>query len=142
MLNNINNVVVSQVACSNFTGIATLKMPAMNDWGLATIGSNVQRFTPVMERSIECIELDAFVTSHNISKVHFIKIDTEGAELSILQGARNMITRDHPIILMEYNPTNMKQCGVCKEEIDNFLREMGYQWHLVSSEDILCMPVQ
>lgn len=140
-LNDINNVLVFQLACSNFSGKTTLKMPAMHDWGLATIGSNVQRFTTVTERSIECIELDTFVAAHNIARVHFMKIDTEGAELLILRGAQKMIARDHPIILMEYNPINMNQCGVHKEEIDAFLREMGYQWDLVSSEDILCIPI-
>ena len=140
-LNDINNVSVFQCACSNFSGMTTLKMPAMHDWGLATIGSNVQRFTTVAERAIECIELDNFVVAHNIPRVHFMKIDTEGAELLILQGARKMIARDHPIILMEYYPINMEQCNVREDEIVDFLREMGYRWHFVSEADILCIPI-
>ncbi len=140
LLNNIGNVFVHQMAATDFSGKITLKMPAMNEWGLSTIGSNVLRFTPVMEREVECIELDSFVAAHHIQKVHFMKLDTEGSELYILRGARKMIMRDHPIILMEYNETNMKQCGICKEDVDTFLRAMGYQWKLISSEDILCIP--
>lgn len=140
-LNDINNVTVYQLAGSNFTGKTTLKMPPMDCWGLATIGSNVQRFVPLNARPIECIELDSFLVAHNIERVHFMKIDTEGSELAILQGAKKMIMRDHPIILMEYQPINMKQCGASKDEIDNFLREMGYQWEMVSAEDILCIPI-
>ncbi len=140
VLNNISNVNVYQMAASDFSGRTTLKMPTMDAWGLSTIGSNVLRFTTAIEREIECIDLDSFVTAHNITKVHFMKLDTEGAELYILRGAKKIIMRDHPIILMEYNEINMKQCCVLKQDIDQFLKEMGYAWKLISSEDILCIP--
>lgn len=139
-LNNINNVSVSQTAVSDFSGTIALKMPAMNAWGLATIGANPLRFDTVSEREVPCTHLDSFVRDNNIKKVDFIKIDTEGAELYILRGAKEIILRDHPIILMEYNTTNMQQCNVTKEDIHHFLIEMGYTWEQVSSDDILCVP--
>ncbi len=141
-LNDIHNVSVYQMAASHFSGKTTLKMPAMDEWGLATIGPNPLRFTLVIEREIECIDLDSFVTAQHIKKVHFMKLDTEGSELSILRGAKDMIMRDHPIMIMEYNEINMKQCGVLKQEIDELLVEMGYEWKLISSEDILCVPTR
>lgn len=140
-LNQISNVFIYQVAVSNFSGKTILKMPAMNAWGLSTIGENPLRFDVLVEkRTVDCIDLDSFVDNHDIPKVHFMKLDTEGSELYILRGAQKMIMRDHPVILMEYNETNMKQCGVIKEDIDTFLKEMGYSWTLISSEDILCIP--
>ncbi len=140
-LNDIRNVAVHQMAVTDFSGYITLNMPAMNAWGLSTIGSNVQRFVPAMVRNVACIDLDSFVAAQGIKRVHFMKLDTEGSELSILRGARNMIMRDHPIMIMEYNETNMSQCGFTKQDVDNFLREMGYEWKLISSEDILCSPI-
>jgi len=140
-LNDIHNVFVHQMAASNFSGQTILKMPNMNEWGLATLGANVLRFTPAMERSIECIDLDSFVAVQNIKKVHFMKIDTEGSELSILRGAKKMLMRDHPVIVMEYNTINMKQCGVLKQDIHEFLMDMGYEWKFISGEDILCTPI-
>jgi FkbM family methyltransferase len=142
MLNDVHNVFVYQTAVADISGKITLKMPAMHEWGLATIGPNVLRFTPVSQREVDCIDLDSFIAVHNIKKIHFMKLDTEGSELYILRGARKMIMRDLPIILMEYNETNMKQCGVCKEDIHVFLAEMGYEWQLVSNEDILCIPIK
>jgi len=140
-LNHIQNVSVYQMAASDYSGQAILKLPPnLNGWGLATIGSNVLRFTPDGERSIDCIDLDSFIVSNSIEKVDFMKLDTEGWELYILKGAKNLIMRDQPVILMEYNETNMKQCNVRKEEINDFLQTMGYEWELISSEDILCIP--
>ncbi len=137
-LNGIQNVSVYQMAASDSSGEAILKLPPMNAWGLATLGQNVLRFTPVGEIKIPCIDLDRFVAEHHIAKVDFIKMDTEGWELYILKGAVNLIRRDHPVILMEYNTTNGEQCGVRLEQINEFLRAMNYQWQSISGDDILC----
>jgi len=140
-LNSIKNVFVYQMCVTNFCGKSKLKLPEMHRWGLATLGTKRLRFVPVAEREVDCINLDSFVDNQNIKKIHFIKIDTEGSELSILQGAKKVILRDHPVILMEYNESNMRACGVLKEEINEFLKESGYQWKLISKEDILCIPL-
>ena len=42
--------------------------------------------------------------------------------------------RDHPIMIMEYNETNMKQCNVLKQDVDAFLKKMGYEWKLISTK--------
>lgn len=139
-VNNINNVFMHEVAVSDICGKSTLKMPDKNNWGLSTLGSTPLRFSKTGEREVNCITLDAFVDTQQIKRVHFIKIDTEGWELYILRGAQQLLMRDHPIILMEYNETNMKQCGVVKQDINNFLRTMGYQWLSISDDDILCIP--
>ncbi len=140
-LNTIKNVTVFEQAVADYTGLITLHMPDMNQWGLATIGPNVERFTLKEKRIVKCIDLDSFIKDYRIPKVDFIKIDTEGAEFKILCGAQQLIARDHPIILMEYNETNMKQCNTNPVEIDNFLQKMGYTWQLISHEDILCKPI-
>lgn len=140
LLNDIHNVFVHQMAISNAIGQRTLQLPSMNSWGLSTFGEQVLRFIPVEQRNVECIDLDHFVAMHEIEKVHFIKIDVEGWEFFVLQGARHLIEKNRPIILMEYNEINMKQCGVFKAWIDDFLTELGYEWQLISSEDILCIP--
>lgn len=140
LLNEIFNVVVNQIAATDYSGIVTLYMPNMHEWGLSTIGDNVQRFSTVMKRDVACIDLDSYVIQHAIKRVDFMKLDTEGSELKILKGAQKMIQRDHPVILMEYNEINMKQCNILKSEVHEFLTKHGYEWKLVSPEDILCQP--
>ena len=39
-----------------------------------------------------------YIKNHKISKVDFIKLDTEGAELDILKGAQNVISCQKPIL--------------------------------------------
>ena len=35
-------------------------------------------------------------------KIDFIKIDVEGAEMKVLQGAKKILSKDHPIIVFEF----------------------------------------
>lgn len=139
-LNNIRNVTVHEIAVTDFIGTTMLTMPNRANWGLSTLGAQPLRFKPYMQRTVQCITLDTFVERNGIAQVHFMKLDTEGSEFAILRGAQKMIARDHPIMLIEYNETNMKQCNVLKKDLDDFLTTMGYTWQLVSSEDILCIP--
>ena len=44
----------------------------------------------------QIITLDSYVQEHHLPSVDFIKMDVEGAELSILKGATNTITRFKP----------------------------------------------
>jgi len=138
-LNNIKNVEVYPYAISNRSGRDILKLPEYSQLGLATLGRKPLRFNQFTCREIECLELDIFISEKNISKVDFIKIDTEGWEFFVLQGGKKMLTRDRPVILMEFNPVNMRQCGIYRRQIVELLNDLNYEWELLF-EDIICTP--
>jgi len=70
--------------------------------------------------------LDLFAARHNIDRLDFIKIDVDGHELPVLRGGLGLLTRLHPILLMEMSPY------VHAEEQNSFadllalLRDAGY----------------
>ena len=49
-----------------------------------------------IEKKIEALSLDVFVHMFKISELNFIKMDVEGAELSILKGAKEILSRFKP----------------------------------------------
>lgn len=51
----------------------------------------------------ETKSVDSFVSELGLSRVDFIKIDVEGAELDVLEGAQNTLARFKPIVVMEFN---------------------------------------
>jgi FkbM family methyltransferase len=54
-------------------------------------------------------------------KIHFIKIDVEGAELSVFRGAVRTMKRDKPFIVFEYGPDFAASYGVTSEMIYELL---------------------
>lgn len=56
--------------------------------------------TRVDKIQVETISLDALF-EENIDRIDFIKIDIEGHELKAIRGAEKLISRDHPILMIE-----------------------------------------
>lgn len=55
-----------------------------------------------------------------VSKVDFIKIDVEGMEYSVIMGAKHILKKFHPMILLEIFEENFKR-------VDALLRSLGYE---------------
>lgn len=58
---------------------------------------------------------------------HFIKIDIEGAEISMLRGASTTIARSRPLISVEYGSIGYEAFGHTAESLPNWCKENGYQ---------------
>jgi FkbM family methyltransferase len=61
-----------------------------------------------------------------------IKCDVEGAELIVLQGARDTLARYHPALLLSVHPQALPQYGHTKESVSEFLQELGYKITVVA----------
>lgn len=61
-----------------------------------------------VEHEVEVVALDEFVDKHEIERVHLIKIDTEGHELSVLKGFERFIRAGKvDLIHFEFNEMNI-----------------------------------
>lgn len=77
-------------------------------------------------------------------RVNFIKIDVEGMELKVLQGARKTIQAHRPIMWIEINIHALKRQDVVPAQIFEWLHGMGYEFEPYPDEvgmqyDILCV---
>jgi FkbM family methyltransferase len=78
-------------------------------------------------RSLDTIlmEYPSFKTSK------FLKIDTDGFDVSILMGSKNFLVREQPVLFFEYDPGLITAQGQHPLDIFGFLRECGYEYMLV-----------
>jgi len=138
-LNNINNVKTFNLGISDKLGTNILNT-SMGQNGLHTMGSNPLRFNDIKPITINTTTLDDFFYNKNIP-VHFIKIDTEGWEYNILKGAQNTIKKYKPVIQLEWNITNMKQCNVNEQDLLSLLNNQGYYEKSTAEEEKLFYPL-
>ena len=63
----------------------------------------------------------------------FIKLDAEGGELAVLQGARRLLqTEPRPAILAEVEDTRTRPWGYPAREIMQLLARWNYRWFALS----------
>ncbi|HYE50112.1 MAG TPA: FkbM family methyltransferase [Azospirillaceae bacterium] len=124
------NVTVHDCALSDRAGEATLRFDPGNT-GIGTIeGANpLDRvgnpgIRDVVERRVPVRTLDSFA----FNRVAFVKIDVEGHELPVLQGAADLIRRCRPVLLVEieerHNPGSFAR-------VVSYLEAFGYRCHAV-----------
>jgi FkbM family methyltransferase len=77
--------------------------------------------------------LDLHCAGEGMDRIDFLKIDVEGFELSVLQGARRLLqTRRIDQILLEIGDQTCATAGVEPIEVLAELESLGYQLHAIS----------
>ncbi len=71
-----------------------------------------------------------------LKQVDFIKVDIEGAELLMLEGAEETIKRCKPFILIEAYSQMLAAFGSTRQDLLNKLTDLGYEYRLaIGKED-------
>ena len=76
--------------------------------------------------SVQCRRLDDECQEKKIEHIDFIKMDTEGCELLILQGGLQTILKNKPLIQIEVNSTAKDYFNLRNEDTIQFLLDLGY----------------
>ena len=123
--------------------------------GLGTLYSSTARATPT--GVIEIDTLDKFVDGRDVTQVDLIKIDVEGAELPVLKGARNVLSRFRPYLIIEIQHETAEQAGYKASDILEFLEPLDYRFYTIGRkaklmalsvetlrpfQNVLCAPTE
>lgn len=79
------------------------------------------------------------IDSYGLVDVDFVKLDCEGYETRILQGAENTIKRCRPVILMEQKVLS-KRYGHEVHHTQNLLGQWGYRVAQHLAKDVIMVP--
>jgi FkbM family methyltransferase len=82
--------------------------------------------------------LDNYVSERGVGYISFIKCDVEGAELLVLRGARNILSRPvPPILLLEVYGEWTRDFGYDPRDLFEFLaKTAGYRFYHLSSRGL------
>jgi len=132
-LNELSNVELHQAAVSDFDGQASFYTQEAIDGdfnlniGLSSLIRREKYFKS--EIKVDVVSLDNFLTD---VVVDFIKVDVEGSEFQVFQGAINLIRSSKPMILWEAS-TNLSKSNVLN--CYDLLTSMGYSHYLVDADN-------
>jgi len=76
---------------------------------------------------VPIVTLDQLCHDHGWSGIGAIKMDVEGYEPKVVEGARETIARERPPILAEFNRERMAINGFTMDDSWNFLRGLRYE---------------
>jgi FkbM family methyltransferase len=131
-------VTVYPVACSESDGFLDLFAAARANTGASSLAkANAMHFGSVVNSyHVPTRRLDDLVRDSGVTRVDFVKIDVEGAELLVLKGAGATLDRFHPVLTIEMEPKQLKSMGATTDEVKKLLRDHGYTLrHTYGSEN-------
>lgn len=124
-LNRLDRVRTAQVAFSNRPGPVTMFRPRYGNSGHPSLGRRDGVDLPI---TVEATTLDDYCERESLTHIDFIKIDVEGAELLVLEGATRLLaSRDAPVILFEVNEDTAEKLGVKTADVKRLLGANGYE---------------
>jgi len=84
---------------------------------------NNEASAEIEETQVAVVSLDSLDLGF---KVDYIKIDVEGGEIDVLEGARGVLARDRPILSVEYGYSSYSVYGHRAEDLYNLAAKNSY----------------
>lgn len=121
-LNGLDNVEIIEAAVSDSDGTAEFVMEESLEQGhLTSLGHPADLGAGKQAVRIPTVSLDSLVASGRVRPPDVMKIDVEGAEFLVLQGARETLQKYRPSLVIEFhNPDMDRRCP-------EFLLGLGYE---------------
>lgn len=123
--NGLTNITVVQAACSDSSAPRELYLAGPSNTGKASFSSENAQSRDFVK--VECLPGDELIAKLNPARLDLVKIDVEGAELHVLKGMAQSLSRLRPKLILEVAPPLLQNFSTEPDEVINFVREIGYR---------------
>ena len=96
-LNRIENVLVRREAVADHSGTLNFHFPVEEP---SLVAGPILAEDKTGDFDVDCVSLDDFVSKRHV-RLDLIKMDVEGAETSVIEGALRTIQEFHPVLIVE-----------------------------------------
>jgi|HubBroStandDraft_2_1064218.scaffolds.fasta_scaffold144967_2 FkbM family methyltransferase len=131
-LGGYKNVTCVRKALSNSPGLCNLYLDKHNLGCHSLCSANT--YTPASSANAETDTIDSFVSSLPGRRVDFLKIDAQGAEGLILEGAADTLARHNITIFAEFWPWGLLNMGTDPGAFLDKLKLLGYEIRLIPDD--------
>jgi FkbM family methyltransferase len=138
-INNLDNVYAYNIALSDTNETMVVEEPdprQIFNFGGYSLAEDQNLAKSRFKSNIELITLDSFVEKNSIDKIDFIKIDAEGMDLKVLQGAKATIDIFKPMILVEWFNGRDDSKQILTDELSKY----GFYNIEVHGNNLLAIP--
>ncbi|WP_217633633.1 FkbM family methyltransferase [Thiocapsa roseopersicina] len=126
LLNDFDQMEVVESAVGDTSGVQDFFIPGLAS-GVGSIFASHAAQASVSKRTRVTIDtLDNLVKAAGLSSVDLIKIDVEGAELLVFQGAAETIRNHRPLLWFEINPQALRTAGLSPADLLEAIKTLGY----------------
>lgn len=122
--NHISDIRLEKIALADTNG--TLDFYNWGEEGSADSLKDTHRVSADIKPNIIKVPVEKLDDIEDLPFITVVKMDCEGAELSILKGAQKTLMKNRPLILLEFHPQNKAAFNVKTEDIFGFLNKMNY----------------
>ena len=140
LLNSCNNVTAYRFAVSN-EDHSTISMQPFT-FNKKSINNAALRID--LDGAMGDFTLTRTLDSFNFKKVSFIKIDIQGSEVRALNGAKELILKQKPIIFLEIEEQYLQELGTSTKELIETLFSLNYALYRIETDypcDYICVPI-
>ena len=100
--------------------------------GLASIETNFDLDDTFIKETIDITTLDDHIKENK--RITLIKIDVQGYEPKVLEGAINLIKKDRPVIIYEHFEGYYSDPLKLRNKLEGLFSSLGYELYLIRSE--------
>jgi FkbM family methyltransferase len=136
-LNGFKNVTINNTAVGDQKGMVTFSVS--DDSAFSSIKAT-GRFGEAENVSVPILRIDDYLAENKIDHIDIIKVDVEGAENMVIDGAKGLLSsniKKPRLVLLELFDENLKPFGSSVAAIVEKMRGWGYAAHVTNPNGTL-----
>lgn len=138
-------VKLNNVAVGDRDGEEVLQIPIRMGAGAPFASLKKQTWGKYREIPVKLVSLDNYIAKLSISKIDFLKCDVEGAEMLVLKGLKETLSKGHIARLMlELNDSSLGKFGYSRSDVLQLMKSYGYDAYTLhkTGEKLPCENVE
>lgn len=136
-INGLENIVVNETCVGNYDGV--IEFSVASDSAYSSIHDSGRK-SELKKLVLPIVKLDTYVSKMKLQRIDFIKVDVEGAEMMVVEGASKVFSNSSlrpKMMMVELCDKNLRAFKTSVKEIVNLLEELNYRPYVLVKEKLI-----